>query len=85
MFGKLLGAMAGKRLAKNTQGMSGPAGAVLGASTAVAARRLGPLGLIAAIAGGFAFKRYLDRRDEKPSPPKKRSRAKAKTAASEPK
>lgn len=78
MIGKLIGAFAGERLARSTAGVSGPMGAMLGAGTAAAVRRMGPIGLVAALAGGFAFKRYLDRRETGPAraAAPKRSRAK---------
>ena len=78
MIGKLIGAFAGERLARNTAGVSGPVGAMLGAGTAAAVRRMGPIGLIAALAGGFAFKRYLDRRESSPAPARAAKRTRAK-------
>ena len=42
-------------------------------------RRLGPLGLIAAVAGGYAFKRYRDKQSARPAGRRKTS-GKAKTA-----
>lgn len=68
MIGKLIGAFAGQRLAQNTQGVSGPMGAVIGTGAAAVIRRMGPVGLIAALAGGFAAKRYFDRREATAAP-----------------
>lgn len=81
MIGKLIGAFAGERIAQRTSGVSGPMGAVIGAGTAAAVRRMGPFGLLAALAGGFAMKRYLDRREGPAAPAhgtKATSRPKAK-------
>ena len=78
MIGKLIGAFAGERLARNSAGVSGPVGAMLGAGTAAVVRRMGPIGLVAALAGGFAFKRYRDRRESASSPAATAKRAKAK-------
>ncbi len=63
MFGKIIGAMAGERAARHFNGINGPVGAALGAGAATVIRRLGPLGLIAALAGGYAFKRYRDKQE----------------------
>jgi len=69
MIGKLIGAMAGAKLADNVRGVSGPGGALLGVGAAALARRLGPVGLIATLAGGYAFKRYRDKRTTAPGNP----------------
>lgn len=63
MIGKIIGAIAGKRLADNVSGVGGTSGAILGIGAATLARRLGPVGLIAATAGGYALKRYLEKRE----------------------
>lgn len=70
MIGKILGAVAGERVAQHVTGVSGPAGALLGAGTVAVARRLSPLGLIAAAVGGYALKRYYDKnRNHTPAAP----------------
>lgn len=63
MIGKIIGAVAGKKLADNVSGLGGASGAVLGIGAVTLARRLGPVGLVAAAAGGYALKRYLERRE----------------------
>ena len=65
MLGKILGAMAGQRLAgRNT----GARGALIGAAIPMIARRgLGPLGL--ALGAGWAAKKLYDRRRVQPSQP----------------
>jgi hypothetical protein len=63
MIGKIIGAVAGERAAKHFGGINGPGGALIGAGAATVLRRLGPLGLIAAAAGGYALKHYLEKRD----------------------
>lgn len=63
MIGKIIGAVLGERAAKQSGDMSGPSGALLGAGAAAAIRRLGPLGLIAAMIGGFFLKRHLEKPD----------------------
>ena len=57
MLGKILGAMAGRRLAGRNSGASG---ALIGAAIPMIARRgLGPLGL--ALGAGWAAKKLYDR------------------------
>lgn len=62
MFGKIIGAIAGNQAAKHISGLSGTGGALLGIAAPTVLRRLGPLGLIAAAAGGYAIKKYNKRR-----------------------
>ena len=71
MFGKIIGAVAGARIADHVRGVSGPGGALLGVGAAAMVRRLGPIGLIAALAGGYAFKRYNDKRARRASRPRR--------------
>lgn len=65
MIGKIIGAIAGKKLADQTTGVGGTGGALLGIGAATLARRLGPVGLIAAAAGGYAVKRHLEKREQR--------------------
>jgi hypothetical protein len=59
MIGKIIGAMAGASMAKNTRGgMKGPGGAILGAGAVAVARRFGPMGLVAGALGGYLLKRH---------------------------
>lgn len=62
MLGKMIGALAGAKIADRMGGVSGPGGALLGAGAVSLARRIGPLGIAAAAAGGYAYKRYSERR-----------------------
>ena len=64
MFGKILGAIAGKKIAGAN---SGAAGALIGAAIPMIARRgLGPLGL--ALGAGWLAKKAYDRRQaDRPS------------------
>lgn len=62
MLGKILGAVIGAKAAKSQRGgVDGPGGALLGIGAMALLRRFGPIGLIAAAAGGYAIKRYSDR------------------------
>jgi hypothetical protein len=61
MIGKIIGAIAGKRAAQHIGGVNGTGGALLGAGAAAVIRRLGPVGLAVAAAGGYALKRRHDK------------------------
>lgn len=62
MIGKIIGAVAGERIARRYG--DGTKGALIGAAAPWFVRRLfGPLGL--ALAGGYAAKKYWDHRKEK--------------------
>jgi hypothetical protein len=63
MLGKIIGAMAGAKLSDHTRGLNGPGGAIMGAAAVALARRMGPLGLIAAAAGGYALKKFSEQRE----------------------
>jgi hypothetical protein len=77
MIGKLIGAVVGAKAAESARGgLGGAGGALVGAGTVALARRLGPIGLIAAAAGGYAFKKYRDRKQADAAPkPKARATA----------
>ena len=62
MIVKIIGAIAGKQAAKHVGGVGGTGGALLGIGAASLLRRLGPIGLIAAAAGGYALKKRSDRK-----------------------
>ena len=68
MFGKIIGAVAGAKAADHIGSLNQPGGALLGIGAAALARRLGPVGLIAALAGGYAFKRYKDKQAKRARP-----------------
>lgn len=76
MIGKIIGAVAGAKAAEHSRGLGGPGGALLGAGAVAVARRFGPLGLVAAAAGGYWLKK---RREQAESANSKQS-ARAKTA-----
>jgi hypothetical protein len=63
MIGRILSAMAGRSIARNVGGPGGGMrGMAIGAALPTLARRMGPRGMIAAAAGGYAVKRMLDNR-----------------------
>jgi hypothetical protein len=63
MLGKIIGAVAGRKVARHIDGIGGPGGALLGVGAATLLRRIGPGGLIAAAAGSYLLKRHLDKRE----------------------
>ena len=65
MLGKIIGGIVGAKAADHVRGVNEPGGALLGIGAAALARRLGPIGLIAAVAGGYALKRYNDKRNRR--------------------
>ena len=67
MIGKFVSALAGRSLARTIGGVSaGPIGAAVGLAVPIVlptvARRLGPVGMVAAAVGSVAFARWLERR-----------------------
>lgn len=66
MIGEIIGAIAGKNISKHVDGVGGAGGALLGAGAAAALRRFGPIALIATSAGGYALKKYPERRHDGP-------------------
>ena len=67
MLGKILGAVAGNSISKHVNGVGGTGGALLGIGAAAVLRRLGPIGLVTAIAGGYAFKKYREKQEGYPN------------------
>ncbi|OYW47266.1 MAG: hypothetical protein B7Z08_00555 [Sphingomonadales bacterium 32-68-7] len=68
MIGKIIGAVVGAKAADHVRGVGGTGGALLGVGAATLARRLGPVGLIALLAGGYAAKRYAEKREAAKQP-----------------
>jgi hypothetical protein len=66
MIGKIIGAIAGKKVGDHVRGMSGTTGAVLGAAAPFVLRRLSLPAMLALAAGGYAYKRYQDQQTKRP-------------------
>jgi hypothetical protein len=64
MLGKILGGLAGMQAAKHTDKIGGAGGALLGAAAGSIIRRASIPGLIALTAGGYALKKWNDKRDK---------------------
>jgi hypothetical protein len=62
MLGKIVGAVLGAKASKNVGSVSEPGGALLGVAAMTVARRFGLPGMIAAAVGGYALKRYQEKR-----------------------
>ncbi|WP_395396044.1 hypothetical protein WBP07_22205 (plasmid) [Novosphingobium sp. BL-8A] len=62
MIGKILGAVAGQRIAKEAGGISGTRGALLGVGAATLLRRMSPLAIVAFAIGGYAAKKRHEKR-----------------------
>ena len=65
MIGKLIGAVLGAKAADHMRGVSGTSGAILGAAAPVVLRRLSLPAMLAIAAGGYAYKRYTDKREQR--------------------
>lgn len=62
MIGRIVSALAGRSIARNVGSPAGGMrGAAIGAALPTLMRRMGPMGMIAAAAGGYAVKRMLDK------------------------
>lgn len=75
MIGKIIGAIAGAKAADHMRGVGGAGGALLGVGAATLAKRLSLPAMLALAAGGYAVKRYTEKRDAKR--PAKRTKAAA--------
>lgn len=63
MIGNLIRMVAGRAVARQVGGVSaGPLGMAAGAALPFVLKRFGPLGMIGAAVGGYAVKKYLDKR-----------------------
>ncbi len=62
MIGKIIGAVAGSKIAEHTSGVSGPFGAAAGILPATALRRLSLPVLIGLTAGGYFVKKAMDKK-----------------------
>lgn len=62
MLGKILGGVLGAKAARHQRGVNEPGGALMGVAAVAMARRFGIPGIIAATAGGYALKKYSERK-----------------------
>jgi hypothetical protein len=64
MLGKILGAIVGKKAAAHTSAIGGTGGALLGAAGATMLKRASLPTLVAVTVGGFALKKWKDKRNK---------------------
>ena len=64
MLGRILGGLVGARAAKHTDKVGGATGALLGAAAGSTIRRVSIPGLIALTVGGYALKKWKNKRDK---------------------
>lgn len=69
MIGKIIGAYAGDRLAKQTKSVGGASGAALGVVAAAVLRRMSLPAMLALGAGGYVAKKLYERSEAKKSGP----------------
>jgi hypothetical protein len=67
MIGKILGAVVGAKAAEHSTKVGGAGGALLGVAGATLLRRLSLPALVALTAGGYAFKKWSDKKDAAPA------------------
>jgi hypothetical protein len=63
MIGKILGGIVGAQAAQHTSKVGGAGGALLGAASAGVLRRMSIPAMLAVGAGGYAVKKWSDRRE----------------------
>ena len=68
MIGKIIGAYAGDKLAKQTSAIGGPGGAALGVVAATVLSRLSLPAMLVLGAGGYVAKKVLEKKDNKVEP-----------------
>jgi hypothetical protein len=69
MIGKIIGAIAGSKVADRVSGINSPFGAAAGVVTATALRRMSLPALIVLGAGGYFAKKVFDKKQAAPAKP----------------
>ncbi|MCB2048449.1 MAG: hypothetical protein KDE32_09515 [Novosphingobium sp.] len=69
MLGKIIGAIAGSKIADRVSGINSPMGAAAGVVTATALRRMSLPALIVLGAGGYLAKRIFDKKQSESATP----------------
>ena len=64
MIGKIIGAGLGAKAAQNTKNIGGPMGAAIGAAAPFILRRMSIPAMLAIAAGGYAYKKFSEKKDE---------------------
>ena len=63
MIGRIIGAVAGNKLAQQTRGIGGGIGVALGVIAPTILRRMSIPAMLAVAAGGYAFKKFTERKE----------------------
>ncbi|MXP40307.1 hypothetical protein GRI75_01445 [Altererythrobacter soli] len=63
MIGKIIGAIAGAKVAQHSRNVGGTGGALLGAAAVPLIRRMSLPAMLVLGAGGYAYKKWSDRRE----------------------
>jgi hypothetical protein len=64
MLGKIISAVAGRAIGRRIGGaQAGSLGTVAGVALPMVLKRLGPMGMVGALVGGYAIKKYAASRD----------------------
>lgn len=63
MIGKIFGAVAGAKMAQHSRNVGGTGGALLGAAAVPLIRRMSLPAMLVLGAGGYAYKKWSDRRE----------------------
>ena len=71
MLGRIATALAGRSVARQVGGRNaGPLGLVVGTALPFVLRRFGPLGMIGAALGGYAYRKYRELAAPRPVEPR---------------
>ncbi len=69
MIGRIIGAYAGDKIARQTNGIGGATGAVLGVVAAAALRRMSLPAILAVGVGGYVVKKLVERQEANKAQP----------------
>ena len=75
MIGKMIGALVGGKMAQNARGIGGPTGAAIGAAVPMVLSRLSIPAMLVMGVGGYAVKKYMDKKDDSSSKSSGKSRS----------
>ncbi len=64
MFGKIIGAALGSKLAQQTKSVGGNTGAMIGAAAPFVLRKMSIPAMVALGVGGYFTKKYFDKKDQ---------------------
>lgn len=68
MIGKIIGAAAGAKVAKQTSSIGGPVGAAIGAAAPFVLRKMSIPAMLIMGAAGYGIKKYMDSQEKTDTP-----------------